>query len=217
MGLQSAQAPKPPTPPDKHLQQIDTLKRRSTVINLLDPIGMTLGLACTPVETLGSLQLIGTSLLHGNTGAAQTVIEGLVHRAVNPVAPFSYLYRGGQLAGAAIDGTVGGLEIAQGLRTNKNPMVAMGVADLIGGTSSAAALKTGLVVTCPQNFTQIQRMKTVFDAGFAVSTSMLRAGVAVVPALCIQSALGLTELAYMNHDGFRQKTDNAVYWLTSKL
>lgn len=231
--LQSAPAPKPPTPPDRHLQQIDTLKRRSTVINLLDPVGMTLGLACTPVETLGSLQVIGSSLLHGNTGAAQSAIEGLVHRAVNPVAPFSYLYRGGQVAGALIDGTVGGLEIAQGLRTKNNPMIAMGVADFIGGTSSAAvaagfpgtslamtvaaaALKTGLVVTCPQDFTQIQRMKTVFDAGFAVSTSMLRAGVAVLPALCIQSALGLTELAYMNHDGFRQKTDNAVYWLTSK-
>ena len=231
---QSAPAPRPPAPPDKHLQQIDALKRRSTVINLLDPIGMTLGLACTPMETLGSLKTVGSSLLHGNTAAAQSVIEGLVHRAVNPVAPFSYLYRGGQVAGAAIDGTVGGLEIAQGLRTNNNPMIAMGVADFIGGTSSAAvaagfpgtslamtvaaaALKTGLVATCPQNFTQIQRMKTVFDAGFAVSTSMLRAGVFVVPALCIQSALGLTELAYMNHDGFRHKTDNAVYWLTSKL
>lgn len=195
---------------------------------------MTLGLAFTPRETLGSLQVIGSSLLQGNTVAAQSAIEGLVHRGVNPVAPFSYLYRGGQLAGAAIDGTVGCLEIAHGLRTKSNPMVAMGVADLIGGTSSAvvaagfpgtslamtlaaAALKTGLVVTRPQEFTQIQRMKTVFEAGSAVSTSMLRAGVGVVPALCMQSAIGLTELIYMNHDGFRHKTDNAVYWLTSKL
>jgi hypothetical protein len=60
-------------------------------------------------------------------------------------------------------------------------------------------------------------MKTVFDAGFAVSSSMLRAGVGVVPALCIQSALGLTELAYMNHTGFREKTDQAIYWLMHKL
>lgn len=226
--------PQVPAPPDRHLRQIDNLKRRSTVVNLLDPIGMTLGLAFTPTQTLGELQTIGAHLIQGQTAAAQTVVEGLVHRAVNPTAPFSYLYRGGQVAGALIDGTIGCLEIAHGVRTNSKPMLAMGVADLIGGTSSAvvaagfpgtslvmnvaaATLKTGLVITCPQDFTQIQRMKTVFEAGSTVSTGMLRAGYGVVPALCMQSALGLTEFAYMNHQGFRDKTDAAVRWLASKL
>ncbi|MFN8609807.1 MAG: hypothetical protein U0931_19865 [Vulcanimicrobiota bacterium] len=226
--------PTPPNQPDHNLELIDTLKRRSSLVNMLDPVGMTLGLVCTPRQTWGELSNIGGHLIHGQTGAAQTAIEGLVHRAVNPTAPFSYLYRGGQWAGAGIDGTIGALEIRQGLNSNNKPMVAMGVADFIGGTSSAAvaagfpgtslamtvcaaALKTGLVACRPHDFTQIQRMKTVFDAGFAVSSSMLRAGVGVVPALCIQSALGLTELAYMNHTGFREKTDQAVYWLVDKL
>lgn len=226
--------PTPPSPPDKNLELIDTLKRRSSLVNMLDPVGMTLGLVCTPGQTWGELSNIGGHLLHGQTGAAQTAVEGLVHRAVNPGAPFSYLYRGGQWAGAGVDGAIGVLEIRQGLKTKNAPMVAMGVADYIGGTSSAAvaagfpgaslamtvcaaALKTGLVACRPHDFTQIQRMKTVFDAGFAVSSSMLRAGVGVVPALCIQSALGLTELAYMNHTGFREKTDKAVYWLVGKL
>lgn len=232
--LPKRQAPPPPTPPDPHLQQIDKLKQRSTIVNLLDPIGMTLGLAFTPTRSWGELQTIGTHLIHGQTGAAQTAVESLVHRAVNPAAPFSYIYRAGQVAGAITDGTVGFLEIAHGVRTNNKPMMAMGVADMIGGTSSAvvaagfpgtslvmnitaATMKTGLVIARPHDFTQIQRMKTVFEAGFAVSSSMLRAGYGVVPALCIQSALGLTEFAYMNHTGFREKTDAAVYWLANKV
>ena len=226
--------PQPPSPPDKDLALIDTLKRRSSLVNMLDPVGMTLGLVCTPGQTWGELSSIGTQLFHGHTGTAQSGIEALVHRAVNPTAPFSYLYRGGQWAGAGIDGTIGALEIRQGIKSGNKPMVAMGVADFIGGTSSAAvaagfpgtslamtvcaaALKTGLVACRPHEFSQIQRMKTVFDAGFAVSSSMLRAGVGVVPALCIQTALGLTEVAYMNHNGFREKTDQAVYWLMGKL
>ncbi|MBN9426761.1 MAG: hypothetical protein J0H09_09655, partial [Burkholderiales bacterium] len=48
----------------------------------------------------GELQTIGGHLVQGHTAAAQTAVEGLVHRAVNPAAPFSYLYRGGQIAGA---------------------------------------------------------------------------------------------------------------------
>lgn len=91
------------------------------MVNLLDPIGMTLGLAFTPTRTLGELHSIGSHLIHGQTGAAQTAVEGLVHRAVNPSAPFSYLYRGGQVAGALVDGTVGCLEIAQGVRTKTRP------------------------------------------------------------------------------------------------
>lgn len=225
------QEPSPP-PQDPALARIDTLKRRSTLINMLDPVGMTLGLVCTPRDTLGQLGGIGSALIHGQTDAARAGIEVLVYRGVNPVAPFSYLYRGGQWLGAAIDGTIGGLEVSHGLKTGNKAMVAMGVADFVGGTSSAAvaagfpgvslgmtvasaALKTGLVLVKPGQFTRIQRMKTFFDAGFAISTSMLRAGIGVIPALCVQSVLGGFEFVYMNHTRFREKTDAVLAQLGS--
>lgn len=222
------QNPAPPLPQKPSL--IDTLKRRSSLVNMLDPAAMTLSLVTRPAEAYNALSGIATALYHGQTSVAQSHIEGLVHQAVNPRAPYSYFYRGGQVLGAVMDGTIGGLEIAEGIRTQDNFLTLMGAADMLGGTASAAvaagfptlslgmtlvaaAGKSTLVLTHPAGFSRIQKMKTCFEAGMAVSTSMLRAGVAVVPALCFQTVLGGTELLYMNVPGFQKRADACIDWV----
>lgn len=227
--------PSPPPPPqDRTAGLIDTLKRRSSIVNMLDPAAMTLSLVAKPMETLASVAHIAGAVWTGQTADAQAQIEGLVHRAVHPPAPYSYAYKGGQVLGALVDGTVGGLEIAQGIRHKDPFMGLMGVADVLGGSASAvvaagfpgtslvmtlaaAGAKSTLVLAHPQGFTRVQKMKTCFDASFAVATSMLRAGVGVVPALGAQALLASAELAYMNHEGFQRTTDAAIDWAGAKL
>lgn len=230
--------PKPPGPgPDpvepSYLPLIDRLKRRSGLVNMLDPMAMTLSMVTQPAATYQSLSHIAGALAGGQTQSATAEIEKLVSQAVNPRAPYSYAYRGGQILGAVMDGSIGGLEIAEGLNKRDPFLVAMGAADVLGGTSSAvvaagyptvslamtlvaSGAKTALVASRPQSFTRIQIMKTCFEAGFAVSTSMLRAGVGVVPALGTQAVLGVTELLYMNVPSFQKKADVVLDWVAEK-
>lgn len=226
--------PTPPPPEDRTAKLIDTLKRRSSIVNMLDPVAMTLSLVSKPLETFSSVTHIAGAVFSGQTSDAQAQIESLVHRAVHPVAPYSYAYKGGQVLGAVVDGTVGALEIAQGVRHGDPYMGMMGMADVLGGTASAvvaagfpgtslvmtlaaAGAKSGVVLANPGGFTRVQKMKTCFDASFAVATSMLRAGVGVVPALGAQALLATTELAYMNHEGFQQGADAAIDWVGAKI
>lgn len=234
-GSSEGQPPQPdPSPePSSYLPLIDRLKRRSGLVNMLDPMAMTLSLVTRPSATYQSLSHIAGALVGGQTQAATAEIERLVSQAVNPRAPYSYAYRGGQILGAVMDGSIGGLEIAEGIQKRDPFLVAMGAADVLGGTSSAvvaaghptvslamtlvaSGAKTALVASRPQSFTRIQIMKTCFEAGFAVSTSMLRAGVAVVPALGAQAVLGLTEILYMNVPAFQKKADVALDWVAEK-
>jgi len=213
---------------------IDTLKRRSTLVHMIDPAAMTIGLALEPVTNLKAAAGIATDLFAGNTEAAQVGIKALVHKAVNPQGPLKHVYTGGQVLGAVADGTIGSLEVVEGLRTGNQSLAWMGVADFVGGTSSAvmaagfpqvslalnvlaAAGKTSLVISQPKQFSRVQIMKTCFEAGFAVGTSCLRAGVIVVPALIFQSVLGPFQLAYMNHEGFQKKVDHTIDWALSVL
>ena len=225
--------PGPPSP-DPAPTLIDRLKRRSSIVNMLDPAATTLSMVMQPAATLSSLANIGQALCAGKLGLAQTHIEGLVDRGIHPPAPYSYLYTGGQVLGAVVDGTIGGLEIAQGVRTGDPFMGMMGVADLLGGSASAvvaagfpgvslamtlvsAGAKSTLVLTRPAGFSRVQKMKTCFDAASAVSIAMLRAGIAVVPALGIQAALGATELLYMNSPKFQKQADSAINWVGARL
>lgn len=202
-------------------------KRRSTLINLIDPTAMTLSLALRPVETGNAALGVVRSLLGGDTEQASQGLKGLVASAVNPQGNLKHMYRGGQILGAVVDGGIGIMEMAEGLSSGNRYLTALGTADLIGGTASgviaagfptvslgftvlSAAAKTGLVVARPQQFTRIQKAKTVFDAGSAVCHSMLRAQIAVVPALIGSALLGPTQILYMNSDAFRTRVDALV-------
>ncbi len=227
-------APGGPATPTPGEQLIDKLKRRSTLVNMIDPAAMTIGLLSEPITNAQAVMGIASDFWTGNTEQAKDGIKTLVERAVNPQGAMKYVYTGGQVLGAVVDGTVGSLEVVEGLKTNNSALAWMGVADFVGGTSSAAmaagfpqvslgltvlaaAGKTGLVMTHPKQFSRVQIMKTCFEAGFAVGTSCLRAGVLVVPALAFQAVLGPTQLAYMNHKGFQEKVDQGIDWCINQL
>jgi hypothetical protein len=225
--------PPGPPPPDPAPNLIDRLKRRSSIVNMLDPAATALSMVAQPAATLSSLSKMGQALYAGNLGGAKVQVEGLVARGLNPPAPYSYFYKGGQVLGAVVDGTIGGLEIAEGIRNRDPYMGMMGVADMLGGTASAvvaagypgvslamtmvaAGAKSTLVITRPDGFSRIQKMKACFDAASAVSIAMMRAGIGVVPALGLQAALGATELLYMNSSTFQHQADAAINWVGSR-
>jgi hypothetical protein len=200
---------------------------------MVEPAATKLSLLLQPAATLSALTQVGQALNAGQLGVAQGHLEGLLHRGIHPPAPYSYLHTSGQVLSAVVDGTIGGMEIAHGVNQGDPFMGMMGVADLLGGTASAlaaagspgaslaltlvaAGARSTLVLTRPDDFSRVQKMKACFDAGAAVTLAMMRAGIAVVPALGIQAALGAIEILYMNSSKFQKQADAAINWVGSR-
>lgn len=212
----------------------DKIKQRSTLVGLVEPAGITLGLVSNPLENLESLRLIASSALHGDLGGAGREVTELVDRAMTPDGVAGLVYKSGLGLRAAVDGVVGGLELYHGIKNNDRYLRLMGVADLTSGVSTAAmaagaplvglglglaaaAGKTYLVLKTPEEYSRIQKMKTLFDAAGAVSSGLLRSGVLIGPALVANAVLGPTQMLYMNHEGFRARADKAIDWMLDKL
>ncbi len=212
----------------------DKIKQRSTLVGLVEPAGITLGLVSNPMENLESLRLIADAAFQGDLAGAGREVTELVDRAMAPEGVAALVYKSGLGLRAAVDGVVGGLELYHGIKNNDRYLRLMGVADLTSGASTAAmaagaplvglglglaaaAGKTYLVLRTPDEYSRIQKMKTLFDAAGAVSSGLLRSGVLIGPALVANAVLGPTQMLYMNHEGFRARTDKAIDWMLDKL
>ena len=140
MRIQSPPAPfRPPAAggaakPSGREELIDTLKRRSTLVNMVDPAAMTLGLISEPITNGKAVLGIASDFWAGNSEAAKDGIRTLVDRAVHPKGALQHVYTGGQVLGAIVDGTVGSLEVVEGLKTGNKSLAWMGVADFVGGS-----------------------------------------------------------------------------------
>ncbi|MEW6282914.1 MAG: hypothetical protein AB1758_30155, partial [Candidatus Eremiobacterota bacterium] len=116
----------------------DEIKKRSTLVGLVEPLGVTVGLLSNPVENFHSLQTIATSLWHGDTSGAGAEIGRLVDRSMHPEGVGGVIYKSGLSLRAAVDGLVGGLEVYQGVKRRDPFLGMMGAADLVSGSASAA-------------------------------------------------------------------------------
>lgn len=208
----------------------DKIKQRSTLVGLVEPAGITLGVASHPMENLASLSLIASSAFHGHLGEAGHEVSQLVDRAMNPEGAAGIIYKSGLGLRAAVDGVVGGLELYQGVKNQDKYLKWMGAADLVTCASTAsvaagqpivglglglaaAASKTYLVLRNPDEYSRIQKVKTLFDAAGTLSSGMLKAGVLIGPALVMNAVFGPTQMLYMNNEGFRKKADKVIDWV----
>lgn len=212
----------------------DIIKQRSTLVGLVEPAGLTLGLVSDAGTNLRSLGTIASSALRGDFDTAGQEIGDLVDRATHPTGVAGVIYSSGLFLKAGMDGLVGGLELYEGIRVKDKFLSMMGVADVVSGAShavlaagapiaamalsaTAAAGKVALVVARPGEYSRIQKAKTFFDAAGAVSSSALKSGIAVMPALVANAVLGPTLMLYMNHEGFRTKADELIDKILEKL
>jgi hypothetical protein len=212
----------------------DQIKSRATLVGLIEPAGITLGLAMTPMQTWDSVSTIASAAFHGNMGDAGKEVGELVDRAMHPGGMAGVVYKSGLGLRAAVDGVVGGLELYQGFKNNDKYLKWMGAADMVTCASTAsvavgqpivglglgltaAAAKTYLVLKNPDEYSRIQKVKTLFDAAGAVSSGMLKAGFFIGPALAMNAVFGPTQMLYMNNEKFREKADKVIDWVLDKF
>lgn len=234
-GPPPASAEPDPSPDDRSGRElIDLLKRRSSLLDLSDPLIITTGLALKPGQTLGDLKAIGSSLVAGDLGEAVGGIGELVDTAYRPEGALGVAYRGGLALRAGVDGVIGAIEIREGIKQKDLYLGLMGGADIVGAASTASiaagapiaglalssvssAAKVGMVLFRGESYSRIQKMDTLFDAAGAVVSTTLRTGLATVPALVLNAVIGPLQLVYMNHSGFRERVDGAIDWVIDRI
>lgn len=225
-------------PPPRSVQSArawaDTIKQRSTLVGLVQPAGILVGLAANPMASVTAAESIAGSVVHGNLGAAVGQLKQQVIRATHPTGVGGIIFRSGLSLGAATDSTVGVLEMCGGLHAKDKYLAMMGGADLLTGASeaamaagigipavalsvAAASAKTALVLARPHQYSRIQKVKTLCDAAQAVSTSMILAGVGVVPAMAVDALVGPAEMLYMNSRRFRAGVDHLIDGAVNRL
>ena len=214
-------------PGEKAAEWADMVKRRSTLTNLVEPAGVVIGYLSNPLLNLQTLAEGGKALIKGDFGGTGKALGTLVERGYNPKGVGGALYNSAQAIQAATGAVVGGLEVYAGIKSKYHYLTMMGGADLLGAASNTALLmnldgaavglsiastvgKTALVLAKPDKFTRTQKVKTILDSSGAVASSMLKSGFLVVPALGVSAVAGIGQVAYMNHDGFRDRVDKLL-------
>ena len=196
----------------------------------MEPAGIVLGVATHPTENFHAVQTIAGAVFHGHLGEAGHGVSQLVDKAMHPDGVAGVVYKSGLGLRAAVDGVVGGLELYQGIQNDDQYLKWMGAADLVtcAATSSvalgapmvglglglaASAAKTYLVLANPEEYSRIQKVKTLFDAAGCVSSGMLKAGILIGPALVMNAVFGPTQMLYMNNEKFRARADQVIDWV----
>jgi hypothetical protein len=205
----------------------DTVKQRSTLVNLVEPVGVVVGYLSHPLMNLKTLADGGSALIRGDFGGVGDSLGTLVDRGYNPDGVGGVIYNSAQVAQAVSGAAVGSLEVYAGLMNNDKYLAMMGGADLLGAAGNAAlvanwdaaslglsmtsnAAKMALVLGKPDKYSRTQKVKTILDSSGAVASSMLKAGFLTVPALGVSAVAGVGQIAYMNHEGFRNKVDKVL-------
>ena len=205
----------------------DLVKQRSTLVNLVEPAGVVVGYLSNPLMNLKTLADGGSALIRGDFGGAGDALGTLVDRGYNPTGVGGAIYNSAQVIQTLSGAAVGSLEVYAGVKSGDKYLAYMGGADLVGAAGNAALLmnmdgvslglsiasnvaRTGLVLAKPEKYSRTQKVKSILDSSGAVASSMLKAGILTVPALGVSAVAGMGQLAYMNHEGFRNRVDKVI-------
>ena len=205
----------------------DLVKQRSTLVNLVEPAGVVVGYLSNPLMNLRTLADGGAALIKGDFGEAGDALGTLVERGYNPEGVGGAIYDSAQAIQAVSGAAVGGLEVYAGLMNDDKYLAMMGGADLMSAAGNAALIanwdaaalglsitsnvaKTALVLAKPEKFSRTQKVKSILDSSGAMASSMMKAGFLTVPALGVTAVAGIGQIAYMNHDGFRERVDKVL-------
>ena len=208
---------------------VDELKKRSTLVGLVQPAGIVVGLASHPIANAEALGQVASLAVHGQIGAAAGALNRFASHAVRPTGI------GGVINGSTLglqtvaNAGIGSVELYQGLRNKDHALVYMGGADLLAGAASAtqmagaglpamglalaaAATKVTLVTVHHGDYSRIQKAKVLFDAAGSISSAALRSGLAPLPGLVGNLVFGPGQMLYMNNAKVRAKVDHVIDW-----
>ena len=219
--LKFATAPKtegaPPSPsgpdrrdPDRAMQiqrgrdVADHFKRMETLSEVLEPIGMGVGVVSHAGELWQAAGSVAHSVSQGDLAGATVQANGLVKDVVDPEGGAGeFIHKAGQVMKATSLGVLGSMEIHQAVKNRDLSLGILGGAEVVMGLSAAAAslhqggialglcavssvAKAGMMIARPQDYSRLQKVTTACEIGEAVGETLLEAGVAPLAALALR-------------------------------
>jgi hypothetical protein len=209
---------------------VDTVKKNSTLVGLVQPAAIVVGLASHPGQTVAGLGSIASAALHGNVAALGHQASTFINNAVRPGGIAGTINGSSMGLQAGVNGLVGSLEIYEGVKGRDKYLGYIGGADLlscaanvtqmcgaglpaVGLALTSSAIKVGLVVRYPHDYSRVQKAKVLFDAAGSISSAVLRSGIAPLPGAIGNALFGPSELLYMNNAKVRATVDKGLDWI----
>jgi hypothetical protein len=213
---------------------VDVIKRRSTLVDAVEPLSMAGGLAEHPMRTWSALKGMGSELMHGQVSKLAHDAGQFEVTTAHPDGIAGFAYKNALFVTTGIDSLVGGIEIYQGVKAHDKYLCFMGGADLMAAGSAcafglsgstaamglgiaSAATMAALVLARPKEYSHVQKVMAVTDAIATVPTVMLKAGFLPVPAMIADAVVSPAVMLYMNNSWVREHLDKAGAWVAHHL
>lgn len=235
----------PPDPDDRNVDRVvqlqrgrdmaDHFKRLETLSEVVEPIGMAVGVAGHPGEIWRAMGDVAHSTAQGDFGTATSQANTLVKDVVHPEGGAGeVIHKAGLVMKAAGAGVLGGMEIQQAIKNRDLSLGILGGAEVTMGLSAAAACmhqgglalglvavaaaaKTGMMIAHPEDYSRLQKVATVCEVAEAVGEGMLEAGVVPLAALALRVGAPIVGALYANHHGTEQRVDRAIDWTAQRV
>ncbi|MHB2016437.1 MAG: hypothetical protein ACYCW6_05765 [Candidatus Xenobia bacterium] len=206
----------------------DDIKGRSTLVGLVEPVGVVAGLATHPGQTWSAASQLFGDVVH-HPGNIPGDVGSISKLAMHPTGIPGIIYNSGVGLSAAVTGVVGGVELYEGIKNHDKFYGGVGAVDLASASSGVcvmvgqpiagvavsavtAAARLGLVFAKPKEFSRIQKAQAVFTGLSACTQSLMQASVLPGPATFVAGAVGTAQILYFNVPSVRNGVNHAVDW-----
>jgi hypothetical protein len=213
---------------------VDSIKRRATLVDLVEPLAMVGGLAEHPVNTLKALQGMGSSLAHGDLTTLGQQFSRFEVSTTHPQGIAGLAYKNSLFVSTGVYGLVGGAEIVEGAKAHDKYLALMGGADLMAagsecafglssapvaiglGIASAVSL-AALVLGRPRHYSHMQKVIALGNAASTIPAVLLQAGRMPVPATIAAAIISPAVMLYANSSWARTHIDQGTAWVHHHL